>query len=72
MSAETTWTVKFTDRTGKVQDTATVRVSQDGFDPSIFYATGKWGCGKNASTPEGAIRMLVQDMAQILSMTKVG
>src|SRR5262245_34075643 len=33
-----------------------------------FYATklGLWGCGKNASTPEAAIRLLVQDMAQIV------
>lgn len=48
----------------------TVRVDELG--PNQFCAThlGLWGCGKTASTPEGAIRLLVQDMATILKMEK--
>jgi hypothetical protein len=41
--------------------------------PVLYYATNLrlWGCGKNAATPEGAIRLLVQDMATILDIRRM-
>lgn len=34
-----------------------------------FYAMGgPWGCGKNARNVEGAVRMLLQDMATMIWM----
>jgi PII-like signaling protein len=68
-----TYTVRYISRQG-VAGVASVRVdtTTDHTGATMFYATklGLWGCGKNSSTPEGAIRQLVQDMATIVSITK--
>lgn len=63
-----TWIVTYVPRNGKETLTAEVQVDMSG---AQFYATnlGLWGCGKMAYSPAGAIRMLVQDMATIVSMT---
>ena len=65
------WLVTYMARSGEESDTVVV-VTKD--EEGAFYATNLrlWGCGKRASTPKGAIRMLVQDMATILDMHRVG
>lgn len=45
---------------------AEVKISYSEYDKK-YYAMGLWGCGKMAASPEGAIRMLIQDMAVIES-----
>jgi hypothetical protein len=56
------------------EDDAIVKVdaTTDHNGQPCFYATNLrlWGCGKNAATPEAAIRMLVQDQATILHIAK--
>lgn len=49
--------------------TARVQIDYHAYDKK-FNATclNIWGCGKMASTPEGAVRALVQDMAIILNI----
>lgn len=69
----TTYTVTYVKSlTDHETRTAQVTVSENGSNTG-FYATalGLWGCGKNSSTPEGAIHMLVQDMAAIVSIERV-
>lgn len=60
--------VTYIPRGGNDRSWALVKVSGD--EQRGFYATNLmlWGCGKTSATPEGAIRLLVQDMATILSI----
>jgi hypothetical protein len=48
---------------------ARVQIDYHAYDKK-FNATclELWGCGKMASTPEGAVRQLVQDMAVIVKI----
>lgn len=59
--------IGYVDRAG-TPDVAQVSVYRDKWAQGArkFYASGKWGCGKNAASIEGAVRMLVQDMAIVL------
>lgn len=63
------YSVVYVPRGKKGHDTATVTVDQDSYDKT-YTATNLrlWGCGKRSATPEGAIRLLVQDMATIVSI----
>jgi len=64
--------VQYTDRSGKPGKT-TVEVSpahDSRFENGGFYASGLWGCGKNSGTVSGAIRLLMQDMATMVSYTE--
>lgn len=66
--------VTYMARSGNEDDTVvSVDATTDHTGAPVFYATrlGLWGCGKNAATPESAIRMLVQDQATILHMERV-
>lgn len=62
------WQVKYQPRGSTEVRETTVRID---FDAPWFSATNLdlWGCGKNAPSPKGAIRALVQDMATIVEMT---
>lgn len=62
--------VQYRDRSGK-NGVATVKVDYSEYD-DVYYATNLalWGCGKNSRTIEGAVRLLVQDMATIVAITK--
>lgn len=65
--------VTFTPRNGTGQQTADVRVDRSEWAGEVTYSATNltlWGCGKNSSTWEGAVRALVQDMATIHSMKK--
>jgi hypothetical protein len=66
------YTVLYKSHTG-VDGATIVKVDEttDHTGATVFYATNLslWGCGKNASDPEQAIRNLVQDQATILSIT---
>jgi hypothetical protein len=67
--------VKYTDRSGKPGETTVdVQPAHDSrFENGGFYATqlALWGCGKNSGTVPGAIRMLMQDMAELTFCTEV-
>lgn len=68
--------VKYTDRSGKPGETTVdVQPAHDSrFENGGFYATqlALWGCGKNSGTVPGAIRMLMQDMAELTFCTEAG
>jgi len=66
--------VHYMARSGDVNDAEVdVRTTTNEHGATVFYATNLrlWGCGKNATTPEGAIRILIQDMATVLQIDKM-
>lgn len=62
--------VRYVDRNG-VEGNAEVRV--DEYRPGRYTATNLalWGCGKEASSVQGAVYLLVQDMASVKSIVIV-
>jgi hypothetical protein len=66
--AHTKALLHFADRAG-TEDQMTIEISKAHFE-DLFYASGpRFGCGKNSRTKMGAVRLLVQDMAIIISVT---
>ena len=63
-------TVKYIKRGETEVKTTQVKVDHEQFGDK-YHATNLelWGCGKSSPTKEGAVRVLVQDMATILSIT---
>lgn len=68
--------VTFVPRNGGAKQRVEVKVEEttNHLGERAFYATNLdlWGCGKNARTVEGAVRLLVQDMAMVLKVEQKG
>ena len=70
-----TWKVTYLARSGNEDDCEVeVRPTINEDNEAGFYAVNLrlWGCGKTRMSPELAIRSLIQDMATILNMERVG
>jgi len=57
--------IGYADRAGtEGEQVITVRYNE--YDDMYYAMGGRWGCGKMSRTIEGAVRMLLQDMATMI------